>query len=82
MQNNVSKQHYVQNGLDWESDFSIFNAFEDSPSIKNIKNKNIDSTFKFSVTYSDEVMKMIKNSDIAKSFQMYDTTTAVIKINI
>ena len=53
-----------------------------NPHIKNIKSKKINLTFSFENTYTDLVKKIINNLNVAKSCQMNDTPTKVIKINI
>ena len=51
------------------------------PSIKNIKSKKFNSTFSFEDTYTDVVMKVISNLNVAKSCQINDIPTKVIKMN-
>ena len=65
-----------------DSDYvlSVLNAFENHPSIKNIKSKKFNSTFSFENTYSDVVMKIINNLNVAKSCQMNNIPIKVIKM--
>ena len=49
--------------------------------IKNIKSKNFNLIFSFENTYTDVVVKVINNLNVAKSCQMNDIPTKVIKIN-
>ena len=43
--------------------------------------KKLNSTFSLENTYSDVVMKVINNLNVAKSCQMNDIPTKVIKMN-
>ena len=43
----------------------ILSAFKNHPSIKNIKSKKFNSTFSFENTYTDVVMKVINNLNVA-----------------
>ena len=54
---------------------------QNHPSIKNIKSKNLSSTFSFENTYTDLVMKVTNNINVAKTCQVNDIQTKVIKIN-
>ena len=67
--------------MDSGSILSVFNAFKKHQSIKNIKSKKLNSTFSFENTYTDVVMKVINNLNVAKTCQVNDIPTKVIKIN-
>ena len=67
--------------MDSGSILSVFNAFKKHQSIKNIKSKKLNSTFSFENIYTDVVMKMINNLNVAKTCQVNDIPTKVIKIN-
>ena len=67
--------------MDSDSVLSVLNAFENHPSIKNIKSKKFNSTFSFENTYADVVMKVINNLNVAKNCQINDIPTKVIKMN-
>ena len=67
--------------MDSDSVLSVLDAFENHPSIKNIKHKKFNSTFSFENTCTDVVMKVINNLNVAKSCQINDIPTEVIKIN-
>ena len=67
--------------MDSDSVLFVLNVFEIYPSIKNIKSKTFNSTFSFENTYTDVVMKATNNLNIAKSCQMNDIPTQVIKMN-
>ena len=69
------------NDMDSDSVLSVLKAFENHPSIKNIKSKKFNSTFSFENTYTDVVMKVINNLNVAKSFQINDIPTNIIKMN-
>ena len=69
------------NDMDSDSVFSVRNDFENHPSIKNIKSKKFNSTFSFENMYIDVVMKVINNLNVAKSCQINDIPTKVIKMN-
>ena len=60
---------------------SVLNAFKNYPSIKNIKSEKFNSTFSFESTYTDVVMKVINNLNIAKTCQVNDVPTKVIKMS-
>ena len=45
------------------------------------KVKSFNSTFSFENTYTDEVMKVINNLNVAKTCQVNDIPTKVIKMN-
>ena len=49
-----------------DSNLSVLSAFKNHPSIKNIKSKKFNSTFPFENTYTDVIMKVINNLDVAK----------------
>ena len=72
------KYHCFLNDMDAESVLSILNAFENHPSIKNIKSKHFNSTFSFENT---SVVKVINNLNVAKSCQIDDIHTTIIKMN-
>ena len=69
------------NDMDSDSVLSVLNAFENHLSIKNSKSKKFNSTFYFENTYTDVVMKVINNVNVAKSSQINDIPTKVIKMN-
>ena len=75
------KYHCFMNDMDSDSVLSILNAYENHPSIKNIKSKKFNSTFSFENTYTYVVMKVINNLSVAKSCQINDISTKVIKMN-
>ena len=53
---NITKKHqYFLNDMDSDSILSVLNAFQNRPSIKNIKSKKLNSTFSFDNTYTDVV---------------------------
>ena len=56
-------------------------AFENHPSIKNIKSKKLNSTFSLKNNYTDVVTKVINNLNVTKTCQMNDISTKDIKIN-
>ena len=79
---NIPKKYQCfLNDMDSDSLLSVLNAFKNYPSIKNIKSKKLNLTFSFENTYTDVVMKVIKNLNIAKTCQVIDIPTKVIKIN-
>ena len=67
--------------MDSESVLSVLNAYKNHPSINNMKRKKFNSTFSFENTYTDEVMKVINNLNVAKTCQVNDISTKVIKTN-
>ena len=69
------------NDMDSDSIPSVLNAFKNHPNIKNIKSKKLNSTFSFQNTYTAVVMKVINNLNVAKTCQVIDIHTKVIKIN-
>ena len=75
------KYHCFMNDIDSDSVLSVLNAFENHTSVKNIKSKKFNSTFSFENTYTDVVMKVINNLNVAKSCQINDITRKVIKMN-
>ena len=75
------KYHCFMNNMDSDSVLFVFNAFENHPSIKNMKSKQFNSTFFFENTYTDVVMKVINNLNVAKSSQINDIPTKVIKMH-
>ena len=75
------KYHCFLNDMDSDSVLSVLNAFKNHPSIKNIKSKKFNSTFSFENIYTDVVMKVINNLNVAKSCQISDIPTKVIKMN-
>ena len=78
---NIPKKcHCFLNDMDSDLVLSALNAFENHPSIKNIKSKKFNSTFSFENTFTDVVMKVI-NSSVDKDFQINDIPTKVIKMN-
>ena len=63
---NIPKKYQCfLNDMDSDSVLSVLNAFENRPSIKNIKSKKFNSTFSFENTYTDVVMKVINNLNVA-----------------
>ena len=74
------KYHCFLNDMNSDYVLSVLNAFENHPSIKNIKSKKFNSTFSFENTYSDVVMKIINNLNVAKSCQMNNIPIKVIKM--
>ena len=75
------KYHCFMNDMDSDSLLSNLKAFENHTSVKNIKSKKFNSTFSFENTYTDVVMKVINNLIVAKSCQINDIPTKVIKMN-
>ena len=47
---------------------AIIEHFEKHPSVTNIKNKNLESTFSFKKTTPEDVVKVIRNSNIKKRY--------------
>ena len=79
---NIPKKHQCfLNDTDSDSILSVLNALKNHPSIKNIKSKKLNSTFSFDNTYTDVVIKVINNLNVAKTCQVNDIPTKVIKIN-
>ena len=70
---------FFLNDMDSDSVFSVLKTFEDHPSINNIKSKKFNSTFSFKNTYTGLVTKITNNLNVAKSCQMNDMPTKVIK---
>ena len=64
------KYHCFMNDMDSYSVLSVLNAFENHPSIKDINSKKFNSTFSFENTYTDVVMKVINNLNVAKFIKM------------
>ena len=65
---NIPKKYQCfLNDLDSDSVLSVLDAFKDHPSIKHIKNKKFNLTFSFENTYTDVVMKVINNFNVAKT---------------
>ena len=63
---NIPKKYQCfLNDMDSDSILSVLNVFKNHPSIKNIKSKKLNSTFSFENTYTDEVMKVINNLNVA-----------------
>ena len=75
------KYHCFMIDMELDSVLSVLNAFENHLSIKNIKSKKFSSTFSFENTYTDLVMKVINNLNVAKSCQINYIPTKVIKMN-
>ena len=69
------------NDMDSDSVLPVLNEFENHPSLKNIKSKKFNSTFSIENTYTDVVMKVINNLNVARSCQINDVPTKVIKMN-
>ena len=79
---NIPKKYQCfLNDMDSDSVLSVLNAFKNHPSIKNIKYKKLNSTFCFQNTYTDVVMKVVNNLNVAKTCQVNDIPTKVIKMN-
>ena len=78
---NIPKKYCFPNDMDSDSVLSVLNAFENHPSIKNIKSKKFNSTFSFENTHTDVVMNVSNNLNVAKSCQINDIPTKVIKMN-
>ena len=80
---NIPKKYQCfLNDMDSDSILSVLNAFKNYPRIKNIKSKKLNLTFSFENTYTDIVMKVINNLNVAKKCQVSDIPTKVIKIKI
>ena len=75
------KYHCFLNDIDSDSAHFILNTFENHPSIKNIKSKTFNLTFSVKNTYTDVLMKIINNFNLAKSCQINDIPTKVINMN-
>ena len=75
------KYHCFLHVMDSDSAHFILNTFENHPSIKNIKIKTFNLTFSVKNTYTDVVMKVINNLNLAKSCQINNIPTKVIKMN-
>ena len=67
--------------MDSDSVLSVLSTFENHTGIKNIKSKKFNSTFSFKNTYTDVVMKVINNLNVAKNCQINDIPTKVTKTN-
>ena len=78
----LKKYQCFLNDMHSNSILSVFSAFKNHPSIKNIKSKKLNSTFSFENTDTDVVIKVINNLNVAKTCQVNDISTKVIKINI
>ena len=79
---NIPKKYQCfLNDMDSDSVLSVLNTFKNHPSIKNIKYKKLNSIFSFKNTYTDVVMKVVNNLNVAKTCQVNDIPTKVIKIN-
>ena len=79
---NVPKKYQcLLNDMNFDLIPSVLNAFKSHPSIKNIKSKKLNLTFSFENTYTDIVMKMSNNLNVAKTYQVNDIPTKVIKLN-
>ena len=56
---NIPKKYQCfLNDMDSDSIFSVFKAFKNHPSIKNIKSKKLNQRFSFENTYTVVVMKL------------------------
>ena len=75
------KYHCFLNNINSDSVLSVLSAFRNHPSIKNSKSKKFNLTYSFENTYADVVMKVINNLNVAKSCQINDVPTKVIKMN-
>ena len=75
------KYHCFMKDMDSDSGLSVLKTFDIHSSIKNIKSKKFNSTFSFENTYTDVVMKVINNLNVAKSCQIDNIPTKVIKMN-
>ena len=69
------------NDMDSDSVLSVLNALENHPSIKNIKSKKFNLTFSFENTYTDVVMKVVNNLNVARSCQINVIPTKFIKMD-
>ena len=79
---NITKKYQCfLNDMDSDSVLSVFSTFKYHPSIKNIKSKKLKLTFSFENTYTDVEMKVINNLNVAKTCQVNDIPTKVIKMN-
>ena len=79
---NIPKKYQCYlNNTDSDSVLSVLNAFKNHPSIKNIKSKKFNLTFSLENTYTNEVMKVINDLNVAKTCQVNDIPTKVIKMN-
>ena len=79
---NITKKYQCfLNDMGSDSIPSVLNEFKNHPSIKNIKSKKLNSAFSFENTYAAAVMKVINNLNVAKTCQVNDIPTKVIKIN-
>ena len=67
--------------MDSDSVLSVLNAFENYPSIKNIKSKKFNLTFSFESTNADVIMKVINNLNVVNSCQINDIPTKVIEMS-
>ena len=55
---NILKKHqYFLNDMNSDSILPVLSAFQNRPSIKNIKSKKLNSTFSFENTYTDVVIE-------------------------
>ena len=77
----LKRINVFRDDMDADSVLSVLNAFKNHPSIKNMKNKKISSTYSLDNTNTDVVMKVINNLNVAKTCQVNDIPTKVIKIN-
>ena len=79
---NIPKKYQCfLNDVDSDLIISVLIVFKIHPSIKNIKSKTLSSTFSFENTYTDVVMKVMNSLNVAKTCQVNDIPTKVIKIN-
>ena len=61
---------------------AAINTFQNHPSVVNINQRELNSTFTFKHTNENEVRKIIKNLNVRKTCQDNDISTKIIKLNI
>ena len=61
---------------------AAINTFQNHPSVVNIKQREFNSTFSFTNTNENEVLKIIKILKVRKICQGSDIPTKIIKLNI
>ena len=57
------------------------NAFQNHPSVVNIKQKEFNSIFSLKNTNENEVRKIIQNLNVRKTCQRRDIPTKIVKLN-
>ena len=60
---------------------AAFNMFQDHPSIKNIREKNFQSVFSFTLTNEIEIKKVVRGMNVHKTCQLKDILAKIIKMN-